>query len=384
MYNHERDLFCSNSHLTLAAVKPSKIERQKVRLVLDVFCDHTVSALKTSTCSDSEAKDTADFISQVISLWKLMNCKSQFEANRRNDSDRSVLDFSEQGQRAFTILDNWAEHRIIPKYSKGTSRVKTLTRDTGDAISWTCKSLIALSRHLLSTDSVFKHDYVKLGFFQQDDLEKHFAHFRRSAGCVYYITAKEVFATHNLDRARKMLKACEEEDFSDIPSTHSCHLCDNKALNEADILLMHELPDQIEGISHDDSLNLFYMAGYVAFRHIELRGNRGDFDSDSTSFLDEMDRGKLSYPNEALFNFIKLAFLFFTNTEKLCRRRFMFILSEFPSFFLLDIFLHSEPLSRIANLFFKRFSKNIGQIIYTKSKKPRSATVAKLSSGSSK
>ena len=74
---------------------------------------------------------------------------------------------------------------------------------------------------------MFKHDFVRLGFFQQDDLEKHFGHFRRSAGCNYFITAKEVYATHSLDRAKKMLKVCEDEDISGVPSNHVCEICNN-------------------------------------------------------------------------------------------------------------------------------------------------------------
>ena len=55
-------------------------------------------------------------------------------------------------------------------------------------------------------------------------------------------------------------------------------------------------------------------------------------------------------------------------------------MAELPAFFNLNIFLSSEPLSRIANLFFKRFSKNVGQNVYAKSRKTQSqsASLTKL------
>ena len=123
------------------------------------------------------------------------------------------------------------------------------------------------------------------------------------------------------------------------------------------------------------------MGGYVAFKHPDLRGKQEDFDDNFTAFLNEMDRGKLSYPTEELFTFIRIAFLLFTTTqEKLCRKRLIDLMAEFPSFFHLDIFLGSEPLARIANMFFKRFSINIAQDVYAKSKRTQSASVAKLTS----
>ena len=387
LYKHERDLFCSNSRVTAASVQPSKLERQKVSLVLNVFCDPTVAALKTSSCATRESRITAMMVDHVTSFWKLLNCKSKSEAVRRNDPARAVLDNTDAGREAFRVLEDWAENRIFPQPDTTRDRVKTLTKDTANAISWTCKAFIALSNHLLQTDTVFRHDYVRLGFFQQDDLEKHFGYFRRSAGCNYFITTKEVFATHSLDKAKQMLKVCEEEDIADVSSSHSCELCSTTGLSESEMDFLSDLPGQVEDIAHDNSLNLFYMAGYVAYRHHDLRGRKEDFDfEDSSSFLAEMDRGKLSYPSEELFSFMRIAFLFFTlSTEKLCRKRFVTIMAEFPSFFCMDLlFINNKPLFRIANLLFKRFSMNSVQSVYEKSKRTQSQSVSKLTSSASK
>ncbi|GFS25477.1 group XV phospholipase A2, partial [Elysia marginata] len=63
-----------------------------------------------------------------------------------------------------------------------SQRIKSLTKDTANALHWTCKCLIELANFLLTTDSALRHQYVALGFFQQNDIEHHFAHFRMAAG----------------------------------------------------------------------------------------------------------------------------------------------------------------------------------------------------------
>ena len=90
------------------------------------FCDYTISSLRSSSCATEDSNLCADFLSEVVSFWRLLNCKSQFEATRRNDDDRAVLDLTEKGQAAFTKLDNWANNRIVPKPPRGNLRVKTL------------------------------------------------------------------------------------------------------------------------------------------------------------------------------------------------------------------------------------------------------------------
>ena len=59
----------------------------------------------------------------------------------------------------------------------------------------------------------FRHKNIALVFFQLDDIEKHFAHFRISAGCNFYITAQDVAHAHAIDTAR-LLSECVDLDFN--------------------------------------------------------------------------------------------------------------------------------------------------------------------------
>ncbi|GFR88302.1 group XV phospholipase A2 [Elysia marginata] len=122
---------------------------------------------------------------------------------------------------------NWANLAQAMKVS-GRQRVQKFSRDTADALSWTCQGLSAVADYLLSTSEEFRHDHVCLGMWQQDDLEHQFGHFRRSVGCNFFITVREVFNSYALDRAKLLLtldvdvaKLSKDINFS----THSCSLC---------------------------------------------------------------------------------------------------------------------------------------------------------------
>ena len=67
-------------------------------------------------------------------------------------------------------------------------RQKQLTRDTAQAIYHTCNGLVSLCRHLLSTS----HQYVLLGQFSTDLLEKEFSKLRQGSGGTYFINVQQI------------------------------------------------------------------------------------------------------------------------------------------------------------------------------------------------
>ena len=72
-------------------------------------------------------------------------------------------------------------------------RVKQLTGDTALAIYQRCNGLVELSRHLLSTT----HQYVALGKFTTDKLEKSFSKLCQGCGCTYFITVQQILEKLN-------------------------------------------------------------------------------------------------------------------------------------------------------------------------------------------
>ena len=158
-----------------------------------------------------------------------------------------------------------------------------------------------------------------LGFFQQDDLEHHFGHFRRSAGCNYYVSVRDILNTHYIDRAKLML----EMQTADLDSAHLSSLNHHKSdfclkpLTEVECLILDDVAansddDSVaDSISLDEKQAIVFAAGYVAHKHEELKGCPSELPREIVTFVEELSRGGLDYPTYPFLNFFFLSHLFF-------------------------------------------------------------------------
>ncbi|GFO14528.1 hypothetical protein PoB_004103300 [Plakobranchus ocellatus] len=87
----------------------------------------------------------------------------------------AVIDSSDAGLHQLNHLLESAQR------AKDMEAVETPRQDTAQALYWTCHCLHDISVYLLNIDMPFQHSYVAPGFFQRDDIEQHFAHFRMAA-----------------------------------------------------------------------------------------------------------------------------------------------------------------------------------------------------------
>jgi len=339
--------------LTKASVEPSNIEKQKVSLVLNIFSEKTSAALKASAKSNPSWKDTAIFIDYVIRLWKVFNTKNIAEHTRFRDTDRTPIDLSPAGDIQRGILKFWAESADRMSPSSHQHRVKSLTKDTATALGWTCRCLLDISNYLLTTDTALKHSFITVGFFQQDDIEHHFAHFRMAAGSNYYITAQDVAHTHAQDRAKLML--LNDPDITQYSvSQHACDVCDKPLTNE-ELINLDDLPVTTCSLSHDERMALFFIGGYVASKHTDFKGDPSCVPDQVRLFTETVSHGGLSFPSHELFVFIMYAYTFImASKEHSCRSRLVRIISDFPAMFHLNISLTKAPVVRIVNILLKR------------------------------
>ena len=96
--------------------------------------------------------------------------------------DRKVV--TDKDRSALGILQHWVSLAELMKPTRssprkndtdsGKARKQSFPEDTAEALRWTCNSLMALTTYLLATREPWRHDWVALGFFQQDDIERHF------------------------------------------------------------------------------------------------------------------------------------------------------------------------------------------------------------------
>ena len=183
-----------------------------------------------------------------------------------------------------------------------------------------------------------------------------------SAGCNFFLTVKEVFNTHALDRTKFVLQNGLLDD-QDSLSTHSCNLCE-KALTVEEINILHEMrtSDTVKNLDHDETQALCYVAGYVARKHSR------DLSADHTKvspavkqyleYFECLNRGGLVCPSEEFLYFMLLVHYFFSKSDpmNMYRNRLEKIFSDFAGVFHLDITVPVSALRCSVNILMKRFS----------------------------
>jgi hypothetical protein len=253
LYTLEKNQLIKLSKLTETSINPKPIERQKVSTCLQVFSEETVAALKTHPKIDQESvKGTIIFLELIIEFWKIVNVKCPGANARFRDESRNVIRSSDDiNLKKLLAIATMAEY-MKPTSSK---RIRQLTRDTSNALSHTCRGLIDLSCHLLSSGN----EYVILGWFSSDPIEKCFGKLRQGSGGTYFITAKSVIEKVRIQHAKLVLQLNIEVGGND---GHDCLLC-LKDLDDMEIDIIYNLPNLEDCINIEIFYAIVYIAGYV-------------------------------------------------------------------------------------------------------------------------
>ena len=83
IYKEEMDNSVKRTKLDYQTLYPNNFEKDKVSLILNVFHEKTVTALK-----QKKLYDTAIFIEKVMKIWNILNVKSPWDGKNLNDPDR--------------------------------------------------------------------------------------------------------------------------------------------------------------------------------------------------------------------------------------------------------------------------------------------------------
>ena len=172
LFQAEEKSLLKLSELDFVAVFPKPIERQNVKTCLKVFSTKTVVALQT--CTELRSADnigTVKFIKMFIEFWNIVNVHGINADERFHDPLKGVITSTSRNQ--VQVLEKLAL-TVQQMGSSGRKRVKQLTSSTSQAFYHTCCGLIDLSGFLLQRD----HEYVMLGMFSTDPLEKGFGKLR--------------------------------------------------------------------------------------------------------------------------------------------------------------------------------------------------------------
>ncbi|GFO12733.1 transposable element p transposase [Plakobranchus ocellatus] len=182
---------CIMSRLTYQAANPKPIERQRVETCLKVFCNETKEALIEHPELRKENVDgTVLFLEKVITFFKIMNVKSLYEDQKQNNPLRAAI--SSPHDKQLQILTDFAHFADKLKRFQG-KRIKKLTVDTATAFHHTCLGVVEMTRSLLH-----ENQFVLLGKFTTDPLEKAFGKLRQGSGGTYFINVQQILEKVNM------------------------------------------------------------------------------------------------------------------------------------------------------------------------------------------
>lgn len=156
--------------LSRKALCPSNIERQNVKLALQIFNDSLPPALRSIRVKHNLLKfeGTASFIEITVKWWKIVNVKTPNKGRRVKDDFQNPvfsLDDDPKVDFLYELLD-WLDLWKSKNLSTGV-----LTRDTHRAFRQTTRALLEVVRYCFEELGL---NYVLLGKIQTDGLQDRF------------------------------------------------------------------------------------------------------------------------------------------------------------------------------------------------------------------
>ena len=338
------------SKLNFQSANPKPIERQKVQTCLNVFCEETKEALIRHPGMQEENVDgTVKFISKIIEFWKIMNVKSSFEAKRLRDPLREAI-YSQDDARLIKIKE-FSNFALNLQGQQG-KRVKKLTRDTSLAIQHTCNGIIDLINFLLESS-----DYVLLGKFTTDPIEKAFSKLRQGSGGTYFINVQQILEKVNIFQTKVLLRLLVDIDQFSSDSGHTCDKCLFEWTEDV-CGLVEKLPELEYSLKDEIKHSLVYIAGYVTRRDdvCEESEDTYNYFEKFGEYTSSLDRGGLKKANDSTCQWTIFSYLVFSSiVSRVCRNSLSDTLYEISEVF--DFKMKHHHCFTLSNIFFNNYCK---------------------------
>lgn len=256
--------------LTLKALYPSSIERQNVKLALQIFNLNIVEALRTFGRKHSleNWESVANYIDIICKWWDIVNVKTLLKGQRlRNRYQEPV---TKNSFHIFTFMEQFVKWLDDWERSNTTGR---MSKETHSALRHTTLGLMEMSKYWLEKKG--KHFFL-LGKVQTDCLEDCFGKYRQLSGGNYHISIRQIYETENKLRIQNILpvvlKSKEageiiitaDDNFDDITANNV--ICNNTIISSFLSITANE--DNIDEIDEDTWPLLNYIAGYSVYSTI--------------------------------------------------------------------------------------------------------------------
>lgn len=294
--------------LTLKALCPSSLERQNVKLALQVLNNVTAEALLVvgKEIDIEHFKETAEYIKIIHKWWCIMNVKTLYKGEHKLDNFQEPLT-SDTNDVKYDFLDKFV--KWLEKWDDMKCNTGGLTKQTHLALSHTTTAMLAMAKYCFSS---LNFSFFLPGKVQTDPLEDRFGSYRQLSGSQYCISIRQVYETETKLRVQSILplilksKNCGEfglslfDDKKDWVEMQNCTNIDS--LSKSIIIT----PDNIVNAQTDISI-LTYVSGYAV--HVVMKKLKCEqcnislmcdqsLDVDiNNEWISKLDRGGLKYPH---------------------------------------------------------------------------------------
>lgn len=288
--------------LSRKALYPSNIERQNVKLALQIFNDALPVALRALGAKHNlfSFEATATFIDIILKWWKIVNVKTPWKGKRLRDQfQQPVFSVDNDPKVDFLLLLlDWLDQWKNKGLDKGT-----LTKETHAALEHTTYALVELARYCFEE---LKMTYVLLGKIQTDCLEDRFGKYRQLAGAQYHVSIRQIYEVENKLRLQSTLPTISTDQHWE------CVRKQVEALHPScNVVVSSETLSKIQEVLPI----LVYVAGYAVYatlKRLNCAKCKDALTVDKTitvsaahehyDLVKQLDRGGLVYPSMFALN----------------------------------------------------------------------------------
>ena len=129
---------------------------------------------------------------------EIFNVKNPRENQAHNDAMRAVIKMPDDPKIKFLLDVAAMADGMRPTTN---SRVCSLSSDTAKFLARICRGAVDLTRHLLASGN----EYVMLGWFSTDPLERAFGKLRQGSGGTYFLSTQSVIEKIRIQQQRAEL-----------------------------------------------------------------------------------------------------------------------------------------------------------------------------------
>ena len=290
--------------------------------------------------------DSARFIQICGRFFRICNV-------RCINKDPSNFFASEKEIRCVTQL-HW-----LSAFAKAMNN-SNISRDTRSALNRYVDNITHLCTRLLSSPD---YEYVLLGRYQSDDVERLFSKLRQKVGGGYFITHQQASHATRIMLAKHALRAQNANESEDLDfrnhEGHACSQCERSLLPEEEeakefafiIVASGEVSPSIRDV-------IVYVGGFLVHKD-KINLDSDDCPSEWLKYQRTFDHGGLSVASLDLVNYLSMCYVFFSflNPSRMCMR---FLVRNFRDFLVYFPSLREVPqrsIQRLSNILCNNLSK---------------------------